>query len=290
MTTAESDARFVPLHDAHAIDQLVATVQFASRLTDGELDAIGSAMAHFQEQLPNTHQVRGVTFNFGPEGITPVQQADAAAPDGFVRFLADGKTALKELRVDRDSLVFRTQVYTRWDAVWKEARSYFDKVLALLEPGRVSALGLLYVDKFIWMGPPDACRPSFLLRDDSPYMTMNSLASQDLWHCHSGRFLKAAADVKRLEVVDIDCLDEPHETAAGAVQRRVLRIATAVTDIYNQPGFEPRKQPQGNVIDDAEVAFSGLHIELKRVLSEIISDTYAARVGLNINAAAPQHF
>jgi len=37
-------------------------------------------------------------------------------------------------------------------------------------------------------------------------------------------------------------------------------------------------------MDVASQSFPALHVELKRVFSEILSDEYAARVGLNTNA------
>lgn len=287
MATAAAQARFKPLHDAHAIEQLAASIQFEQPLSDDAVRSAISAMAEFQPTLKGFQDIRGVGFQFGPGGLVPLSHAQSALPDGHVRFAMDeAGVMLRELRIDRQSLVFRTQAYTRWDAVWGEAGGYISQLLPLLGDATISAFSLHYIDKFIWSGAPETCRPSSLFRPGSAYLTPRSLNSEDLWHCHSGQFRSGSAEVKRLEVVDIDCVDEfvgGSQTLSSP--QRVIRIGTVITDRFNQAGYAPRQVVCRDATDAANQTFPVLHTELKRVFSEILSDEYATRIGLNTNAS-----
>lgn len=285
MATAEALDRFRPLHDAHAIEQLVATIQFEHPLSDDSIRAGILAMSEFHDVLPAAHEIRGVGFHFGPAGVVPLPSAQGNMPDGQVRFITDHRgVVLNELRLERQTLVFRTQAYSRWDAVWADARRYFERVLQSLVEPRIASFGLLYVDKFVWNGAAESCRPVSLFRPGSPYLTPQSLVSLDMWHCHSGQFRSVGSDVKRLEVVDIDCLDEILNTQQVPPQaERVVRISTHLTDRFNQLGYAPRQIDGSNAMEVANEAFPVLHTELKRVFSEILSDEYALRVGMKKN-------
>lgn len=89
MATAEALNRFRPLHDAHAIEQLVATIQFEQSPSDFSIRAGIDAMAEFHEPLPTALEIRGVGFQFGPTGLMPVMQVQSNSPDGQVLFITD---------------------------------------------------------------------------------------------------------------------------------------------------------------------------------------------------------
>jgi uncharacterized protein (TIGR04255 family) len=281
MATTEAGNEFRPLHEAHAIDQVVATIQFAQPQPDEAIQAAIAAMDQFQE-LPASHHLRGLGFQIGPAGVLPVSPVLGGAPDGRSRSITNNSgVTLKELRVDRQTLAYRSQAYTRWDAVWGEALRYFSALLPQLA-SNVQTFTLQYIDKFVWEGDPAACRAAPLFRANSPYLAPRSLDAEDLWHCHSGQFRRASTHAKRLEVVDIDCVDEMLD---GSRSKRVVRISTVLTDFLNQPGFAPTAFNGATAVQEAAQVFPTLHDELKQVFSEIISDEYAARVGLNANAA-----
>jgi hypothetical protein len=125
------------------------------------------------------------------------------------------------------------------DACWSEAQTYFDEILGHIGSSQVASFGLTYIDKFIWTGRPEACRPTELLRTNSLHIAAKSFDARDLWHCHSGAFSRFSDTVKRLEVVDLDCLDEADTQGGQApVLRRSIRIAINVVDLLNQPGYE----------------------------------------------------
>ncbi len=286
MAVLGAKAQFEPLHDAHAIEQLIAVVQFEQPLSEDVMRAGLGAMGQFQDTLKGSHDIRGMGFQVGPGGIFPMASTPNAFPDGSIRFATDeAGVVLRELRLDRQALVFRTQAYTRWDAVWAEASNYFAKILPVLGGSVISAFGLHYIDKFVWHGDPKLCRPGVLFKEDSPYLTKRSLQSEDLWHCHSGQLRSASNVLKRLEVVDIDCSDEPVGTVAGQpTMRRAIRISTAITDRFNEAGYEFGRVECSEAIAVVNESFQLLHVELKRVFQDILSEKYANRVGMIKNA------
>jgi len=283
MATADARERFEPVHDAHAIEQLIASIQFEQPHSDESMRAALDAMAQFEPDLPGVQDIRGVGFQIGLSGVVPIPPSS----NGTIRFLTDGRGAIiKELRVERQSLAFRTQAYTRWDSVWAEAQRYFSVLLPVLGAVNVASFALQYIDKFIWVGDSSRCRPHTLIAPASPYISPQVLTSEDLWHCHSGQFRGVSGDVKRLEAIDVDCVDEVSDVRPVSQQtRRVVRIATAITDLFNQPGYERRELSSGAAVDAAAHSFPVLHSELKRVFSEIISHEYAVRVGMIPNDA-----
>lgn len=279
MANALERTGFVPIHDAHAIEQLNTTVIFARPLSDTEMRQATESMSAFEATLPGFGQIMGMGFSIGPQGVSPMMQNASEAPAGVLRTYTDPKgVVVKELKLERQALTFRTLAYTRWSTVWKEARNYFEVVLARV-PNEVMLSGytLSYSDKFIWHGVASEMDVNLLLRQDSEYITPKTFSANDLWHCHSGQFVRAKESVKRLIVVDCDCVDEQ---VFGA-NRRVVRIGTTLTELLNQPGFEQSTIPLPSSMNTLDEAFRILHNELKKVFSEIVSDAIAETVGLN---------
>lgn len=278
MATAAAQDGFRPVHEAHAIEHLLTTIHFDRPIDDNAVRVANEVMAQFQGELPGRNEIRGMGFQIGPHGVLPLPASPPDAPNGVIRFLMDGRGVMvKELRVDRQSLVYRTQLYTRWDAVWAEIRQYIHTLLPRLGIANISAYSLGYVDKFVWIGVPSACQPGLLFRPNSPYLTPKSLDATDLWHCHSGRFEAVTTQIKRLESVNIDCTDEP--TELGQPQR-VVRISTTITDIYNQPGYMAHQMNGMEAPAILDGAFPQLHDVLKRVFAQTVSDSISTQVGM----------
>lgn len=285
MATAAGKNGFVPVHDAHAIEQLNATVVFARPLSDAEMRQAVESMSQFEATLPGLGQIRGMGFSIGPQGVNPIMPNVADAPTGVLRTFTNPKgLVVKELKLERHALTFRTLEYTRWDAVWGEARTYFAGVLpALPSSALLSGYALSYSDKFIWRGDPSGMRVGLLLRLESPYISPSTFKADDLWHCHSGKFVRVDDTLKRLVVVDCDCVDE----ADAGPNVRVVRIGTTMTELLNQPGYAKVDVPLPEAMSRLDAAFPVLHILLKEVFADVVNDDAAEAVALmgNVHAA-----
>lgn len=263
---------FEPVHSAHAIEQVAFTIQLAQPIEDAQLDAADLALQGIPS-LPKRQQFRTVMVALSPISTPPV---DGAVGYLFQRFRADGSVEA-EVRMDRNSVTFRTAFYTRWAQVWAEARSYLLKTFPMyLQSTRLAAIGLTYVDKFIWVGAPQEARAAALLRLDCPYVPAHIFRAEDFWHSHTGAFIKADAHTKRLMNVNVDCLDQPQGTGATA---RTVSITTVINDMFNQSGYDPL----GEVPDP--IAFVEDHLEAlhafdKSIIAAMLTPQMSRRIAL----------
>lgn len=272
---------FEPVHEAHAIEQLIAVVHLDRPLSDEAVREANLVMAKFEATLPARAEIRGMGFQVGPLGVMPLAGAGIDTPNGIVRTVSDPRgIILKELRLERQQILFRTTSYTRWDRVWEEAREYFSQLLLIFGDAQVSAYSLVYTDKFIWRGDKNNCSAKLLLRPQSSYITPGIFESSDLWHCHSGRFVQATNKAKRLEVVDLDCIDEVESIPEGHRIVRAVRISTTLTDqlLHPESTATPLLAAQG--VNELDAAFVEFHNILKKIFASIITDEMATKVGI----------
>lgn len=283
MAAASARHGFKALHEAHAIEQVVVAIQFGRVLNDVELRAGHDAIAAFGSELPGGGLVRAMELQIGPGGLVPFAAGGAASPvNGYLRTLSDGRgVVIKELKLDRQALTFTTQAYTRWEKVWAETHKYFDAILLAIASVPVAAYSLTYVDKFIWSGPsPEAGIPAMLLRKECPFIAPCTYAAENLWHSYSGQFIRINDYTKRLQVVNLDCLDETDSNGFESRTSRVIRITTALTNIFNQPEYSNHNIEASAAIEEIDVGFDELHDALKKIFGLIVNDQILELVGM----------
>lgn len=267
---------FQPIHEAHAIEQVAFLIQFENSLQDDEFSVVRSQLGPFQDELPGRAEFQAA-FVFGaissPGQVSPSQSVGTVlqrvGPDGSIE---------KELRIERNGLTFRSLQYSRWQNVWASAKRYFEVLgPTYLTRSRLATVGLTYVDKFVWGGDMNDCRPGFLLRPDSKYLSPCVYDAGDLWHSHVGAFIRSDGKTRRLLNVNADCIDE---NRPGFSPRRVTAITTALTDMFNQPMFESTKVAPDAFVNFIELHMEQLHSFNKEIIGGIISDEMSARVAL----------
>lgn len=264
---------FEPVHSAHAIDQVAMAVNFDRDLTDEALRAAREVIGK-PEELPGRTELRGLSFQIGP---TPTASRSVIAGYGFTKVLPDGFLE-SELHIQRSAVTFRTLFYTRWANIWGQAKRYFDAVLPVyLQSGsRLSQVSLNYVDKFISPALVEECRPGDILKRDSPFLCSNIFGSNDLWHCHSGRFERRDNRTKRLVTVNVDFISE----TVREQDRRAVSIASVIADLFNQATYEPLDLDPKDAARTIDACFQGLHAADKEVLRSIITDEMSRRIAL----------
>lgn len=278
-SVASPTGLFEPVHDAHAIEHVVIAIQFHSPLSDASIVRAQQACAVLSEALPAKNEVRTFGMTLGPHGMSPLPST--GGPDGFVlsRIAANGAVE-KEFRLDRNGITFRTSAYTRWVKVWGEARQYLATAVAGLGEANagLDAYSLHYVDKFIWRGDTTLCRPARVLKVDSKYIAGDVFAAEDLWHSHMGIFSRVDDRTKRLLAVNADCVDEP----VGDAQTRIVRIGTLVTEMLNQPSYEPSDVRTEDTIRFLDDKIADLHNLQKVVFAHIVTGDVAKRIDLTV--------
>lgn len=276
----EQPGRFEPLHNAHSIEQVAFTVQFSGSLDDTQLSAVKEICFGFSE-LPARVALVGMTVGFAagtppPFGVLPSGQQNALA--GYVcRRIQPNGSIEAELQVDRTSVTFRTSIYSRWDETWSNAKLYFERIVPIYSLSlTIASIALNYVDKFVWSGPEDECKADYLLRSDSLYISNHILTLNDLWHSHTGAFLKKDEYTKRLLNINLDCLDEADIQGT----RRVVAITTVLTDMFNQTGYQPSNIGSDMILTHVAGHLNDMHIFDKYLLGRIINAEMCKRIGL----------
>lgn len=266
---------FEPIHAAHAIEQVAFVIQFDQEFNDQTLIKLRAVADQFKDDLPGVTEIQSIGFAFGIQ-IAPTQQSQVA---GLVRKSVGRDGALEcELRMDKTGITFVTTRYTRWNKAWEQVSKYLEALLPVyLEQANLLAIGLNYVDKFAWAGDLNNCNPALLIQKDSKYVSNHIFETKEFWHSHTGVFIRADNNTKRLLNLNVDYLDDPRPEGI----KRVVSVTTTVTDQFNQQGYTPLAHEAGN----KELIFShmqSMHEFSKQVFSDLITPEMSKRIALTV--------
>ncbi len=274
-------SKFEPLHKAHAIEQVQLSIKLAQPIGAAAIEKIRNSMNRFKgdDELPAHADLQTMVMSFGSAPIHGASQR--LPPAGFVKSrVAPNGAILVQMMIESQGINFQTTEYSRWHEVWQECSKYLAVVVeAFLEFENVLhplSISLNYVDKFIWMGNIQDCQPSQLLLVDSPYVCKQVYEKNDLWHSHTGEFHRIDDYSKRLVNLNIDCLDE----VIDGHERRVIRMTTVLSNIFNQPSFKPKELPAHLILETLKNEFDLLHLKSKEFFMQTIAKSMCDRVAL----------
>ena len=280
---SNSAGKFEPIHAAHAIEQVVFVLHFDRALTPDAFVSVNECASQFKtdDDLPALIPIetQGVTFSFGVAGGNAQQTQPLEKVSGLIlRRTAPNGAIAKELRVESHAITFITSLYTRWDTIWAQANTYFNALIPKYTAGEanISGITLNYLDKFVWDGDINSCNPNLLLRHDSKYLSPSIFEVKDLWHSHTGAFIRVDNNIKRLLNINVDCLDE--NSPEGL--RRVVAVTTVLNDQLNQFGYEPYDFGSNDIIEFVNLHMRALHVLGNEVFANIINDEMCRRINL----------
>jgi hypothetical protein len=273
-----------PLHENHAIDVMAAVVLFAEPIPQVALRRMLRAAeeAAFGAGLKSRHSTRATQLVVSPQ---EVPSTAAGAQEGLLfNALFEGEDGTpipgrvaEQLRVDAVSIQYRTWRYVSWAWASQRMQSLMSPALELARDVTFfSAVRLEYLDRFWFDGEPRDALTSDLLRVDCSQLAPHIFNERDLWHVHTGAFIRPDP-VKRLQLIHVDALNaSPQTDQTGNPVRRWVHITTALEDRFPaDPDEDPRERP-GFPFE----VFNGMHSELKALLSTIITSKLAARIYL----------
>jgi len=276
MTSVIDHECFEPIHAAHAIDQVAFIVLFDNLIDDDAFAYVKEISERFSDELPGKHHIKqqGISIPIG--GQAPAIQHPLTDMGLIRRSVSRDSTLEAELRIERSSVTFLTTRYTRWNAIWGQASSYFNAILTTyFANANLIAVGLNYVDKFIWKGNLEHCNSKLLIQENSKYICKHVFETNELWHSHTGAFIRIDEITKRLLNINIDCLNETIEEN----DKRVVSITTSVTDQFNQPFYLPYLDDD-NSIAMIDNHMQNMHIFGKDILSQLITEHMSKRIAL----------
>ena len=259
---------FEPLHAAHSIENVQFILNFSTAISDADWPAVLEATHRHKNALPGEVAVTSFTGTGTVQEGKPGIARRRVAPTGAIE---------EELVVTRGALVYHTSKYDRWVGCWNRAREIFDSVLSAVPGGVVlSTVGQSVVDKFVHHGAPSRESLQNVLRKDSPYICGHVFECDDLWHSHTGAFIKHNPQTRRLRNINIDYLDDQ----ISGLTRRTLAISIVVSDQFQQQGYEPitsHIMDTSTLIDDH---MQKLHQDNKMILSQLLTAEMARRIAL----------
>lgn len=283
--SAVAKAGFRPLHEAHAIETVIVNIPFTSPVHDAAFSDALSALGVVAGSFPGRNEFRGASMPFGGGQILfGNQPSSSLLPDGVSYFRTDTRgVQIEELRLDRHSLLYATQDYLGWEKFIAAVVKYLYPVLRPIHdqcsPLIFHGSNLTYIDKFNFQGELNEFNSSLLLKQNSKYLAQFIEDSNDLWHCHVGKFIRQESGVKRLKSVRLDCLDENIQTFNSPLPAvsRVVRLESTVSDIFD---VVENSQPQVSFINSIFDRYQNLHLQHKEMLTDILSDTILRKIGM----------
>jgi hypothetical protein len=271
-----------PLHQNHAIDVMAAVATFAQPIPQVALRRVLRVAedAAFAAGLRSRHATQGMQFIVAPQGVA----LPAGGPQGFMFnavFEDDdgmpipGRVA-EQLQVDVNSIVYRTWRYVSWSWQVERMQSLMLPALTLAhDVASFATVRLEYLDRFWFDGEPEDAATSKLLRVACPQLAPHIFEERDLWHVHTGAFVRPDP-VKRLQQVLVDAINAPEPGQTAGPMKRWVHITTAFEDRFpTELVDDPRERASFpfDVLDD-------MHSGLKDLLASIITSTFAARIYL----------
>lgn len=272
-----------PIHDNHAIDVMAVVMTFAQPLPDLLFKKVlrASEDAAFAAGLNSRHTTNAWQLSFDANGNPQPTQVGQGQFFNAVFEPPDGmpisNRVAEQLRVDQNAIAYRTWRYVSWSWQSERVRTLFTPALEIARNTvALASLRFEYLDRFRFDGDATVADPRQLLRVDCPLIAPHIFSAQDLWHCHTGAFLTAGNQPKRLRQVMIDALDEPFPPRQGVAPVRWVNITTALEDRFTLPYSDDQE------IDPAKIfqTLTIMHDLLKELLASIITNDLAKRIYL----------
>ncbi|MBJ7313344.1 TIGR04255 family protein [Rugamonas sp. CCM 8940] len=263
-----------PAAGKHAIEVMALAVEWGVPVSSDVIAAIralhdGSAL--LREFLPRAEALQELTVSIGKDGPS-VGMAEAGGLQ-LSRHSADGKpTWLVQARPDL--LSCSCMEYDRWEATKPKALDVLMPLIALVaaQDYPMQAVGVQYQDAFRvdTNSPIAATRQLFL--DGTAWLSPRIWSEDAPWHIHQGWF-SAGMDGRLVHnVMNVDLTtDEQGCLLRINGQHRMLERghAKGASVIPIQPS-------------DVALALDSLHIENKRVLVQLLSQSVCDQIGLKV--------
>jgi uncharacterized protein (TIGR04255 family) len=277
-----------PAHQTHAIERVNLTIQFAEpvparawqpTIDDATIRLQGAGFG--QAPLPAvTFGAPGVQIVFGPSASLSAAQGQAApqpsANRAFV-LIEDGQPR-EEVQITRQQLVFGVNRYMGWESLCGRLGEVFRGVIEKgLEISPASLIKLEYWDRFSYDGEPNEADYSNLLTQQSGYVPNFVFGIRDVFHSHSGHFLRHEPSKRLLNInIDVGDVEAPLMEGASVVPgaHRSAGIYTMCQDTFSDP-------VQGSLdFEGVMSALNEMHSTLKTVLGDVITEQMSSRISL----------
>jgi len=162
-------------------------------------------------------------------------------------------------------------VYSRWDAVWREAREILSFFIEDICSYIVKEVAIEYVDEFAIDSSLSAAEwQKKLFATDSKFLPSNIFEMEDFWHVHQGYFINRNTQ-KILNNININCMPD----AIGAVAKKVLiQTQHKVALLDNLP------LTTSFIDTDIERYMQDMHLLNKETIGGLLTKEMCNKIGL----------
>jgi uncharacterized protein (TIGR04255 family) len=264
-----SDHRFQPIYQAHAIVEMVVFFELAYGL-EGHMAHLLSIRSDMAQDFPSSDILQSIEISF-PQNQDPKNggiELRRYKPDGTPEWL---------IRIISRTISIHCLEYTRWQDVWPKINQYISTIFARLsETGlQLSAVGLKYIDQFIFEGDIKDYDLSHLFKKDTSLLNSRAFSSGAHWHCHCGWFQEMPGLGKVLSQMNTTGIaqDEQHgvividHTFTLHAQTQDVPLATCL--LPDLAGEDARS----NIVKE-------MHRANKCLLGELLVDSMQQRISL----------
>lgn len=260
-------SEFRPVYKSHAIEKCAATVTFAEPLPK---KAFGKLVDNATPHITSTGLVRGqqpsgFQFDTATGTMSPL---DGAGPTQF-----SSANNVVQLHVLPEAVIWGTKQYLRW----KNFRQDFEKCTSPLlnefsEYTNISSVKLEYWDRFFWQGSWEDLDVKKLLNLDNDLAVKASETFSREWHNHVGWF-EAKKYGRRLINVNVDLISINTPTTTDQPSVGIY------TMVHDQTRTDADRDELSKV--DLLEHFDQIHIEMKSLLSRILTDSASDMISLS---------
>lgn len=270
------EPHFQPINQAHAIAEMLVFFQFVPDL-GAILPTLASVQNELQSEFPSALPLQQVRFEVA-NGVPSAQSAmgglqlSRSKPDGSPEWV---------IHIGLDTISIHCTDYSRWHLIWPEMRSYFEKIFKRLggAPIEIGAIGLKYIERFLWRGSEADYDANLLFDAHGPYLCPQSFNSGPRWHCHIGWFAKVPEIGEILNQLNID--SGGHLLAAG--ENIIVNIDHTMTlraiNETHLSSYVPIEGGEKAPLDDLIQTFHGAN---KLVLLSLLRSDVAECLNLRI--------
>lgn len=289
---------WLPAHQAHAIERVSVTFQFAEPVpskawqallnrasVDLPVQGFNVSLDEMEFNFAQAPNLVGVpqmnAFVIGPDGLVVPQGQPQTGVGGKTFRRVSGDSVQEEVSLLRTRFIYATTLYDRWAGCKKRIANVLGLYLSTaLNSVDTSLIKLEYWDRFVSEESGSNAVFAQLFRQNSKHVPEFVFDMGELWHNHVGYFVQTHAAAKRLINVNLDAIDLEERDAVNPsirFQRRSVGIYTMVQDTV-------RQDASPSDIDATIVALDGMHAILKDVLADVISEEAARLISLDAKA------
>jgi uncharacterized protein (TIGR04255 family) len=270
---AMTDNRFEPINKEHAIVEVVFFFEFAQGLDD-QMDRLIPLRKELSDIFPSNDFIEVFEMSINGEEKTSNTKTKIGGIE-LRRFKENGNLDWM-IRISTNFVSIHCMEYAGWEDVWNKINSYAGKILEKLAGSNVniSAIGLKYVDQFIFHGNTDEYDISHLFKENNSLINPRAFNSSGQWHCHSGWFENTEELGSILSQMNIDSLVQSPETIVIVIDNTLIRRADTID------GLGAYRVPNQSGANVRSILANCMHDINKHLLGELLVDVIQQRINL----------